>query len=160
MSSDRESGESQKERRDRELLELLNELRVALPGIQVLFAFLLTIPFTGTFKEATSLQRGMFFTAFLAATAASVLLIAPTNLHRLLFREGNKERLLRVSNRVAIGGMAFLAVAMTATVFLITDLLFGGGAALLVTVVVGFCFGGLWFAMPLSWRESGGGETS
>lgn len=150
--SNRDNGESDKERRDRELLELLNELRVALPGIQVLFAFLLTIPFTGAFKQTTDPQRATFFTAFLAATAASVLLIAPTNIHRLLFREGNKERLLIASNRLTIAGMCFLAVAMTATVFLITDVLFGGGVAIPVAAGIAVCFAVLWFLMPLSWR--------
>jgi hypothetical protein len=154
--SDKGSGESEKQRRDRELLELLNELRVALPGIQVLFAFLLTIPFTGAFTQTTDPQRAMFFTAFLAATASSVLLIAPSNLHRILFREGNKELLLRTSNRLTIIGMGFLAVAMTATVFLITDVLFGGILGAIVAAAVGLSFAILWFVMPMSWREDTG----
>lgn len=144
----RGGGETEKERRDRELIEMLNELRVALPGIQVLFAFLLTIPFTNAFEQTTSTQRAAFFTAFLGATAASLLLIAPTVFHRLRFREGSKEDLLRASNVSAIAGMAFLALSMTATVFLITDVVYGAPVSVLVGLATGVAFATYWFLFP------------
>lgn len=105
--------EDQKERVDRELIELLNELRVALPGVQVLFAFLLTVPFTERFGRATALQRSVYFATLLLTTASSVLLIAPTPYHRLRFRAPDKEQLLFTSNRLAIVGLGLLASAMT-----------------------------------------------
>ena len=143
-------GESEKERRDRELIELLNELRVALPGIQVLFAFLLTIPFTNAFQQTASAQRGAYFTAFLGATAASLLLIAPTVFHRLRFREGSKEHLLHASNRSTIVGMALLALSITATVFLITDVVYGAPESVVLALATGLAFVGYWFLFPRS----------
>src|SRR6266508_4625216 len=109
---------------DRELIELLNELRVALPGVQVLFAFLLIVPFSNGWNNVTEVQRYVYFVAFLCAAAASAFLIAPSVIHRLRWREGDKEHLLVTANRLAITGAVFLAAGMTATVFLITDVLF------------------------------------
>src|SRR5438309_6046704 len=100
-----EDEESQKERRDRELIELLNELRVALPGVQVLFAFLLIVPFSNGFPRMTSLQRDVYFVAFLCALVSAVLLIAPSIHHRLRFRAQYKEQLLLRANRLTIVGM-------------------------------------------------------
>jgi hypothetical protein len=110
---------------DRELIELLNELRVALPGVQVLFAFLLIVPFSNGWDRVTEPQRYAYFVAFLCAAVASAFLIAPSAYHRLRWREGDKEHLLVTANRLAIIGAVFLAAGMAATVFLITDLLFG-----------------------------------
>ena len=134
---------------DREVLELLNELRVTLPGVQVLFAFLLILPFQQGFAEITDLERGVYFIAVLATTVATTLLIAPASYHRLRFRERDKERMLRISNRLAIAGMACLAVAVTAAVFLITELVFGDAAAVAVAVAVGLLLVTFWFAIPL-----------
>src|SRR3954463_10460911 len=111
---------------DRELIELLNELRVALPGVQVLFAFLLAVPFANGWTRVTELQRDLFFVAFLATAASSILLIAPSSYHRLRWREGDKEQMLRTSNRLAIAGTVFLAIGMTAGVFPIGGILFKG----------------------------------
>ena len=99
---------------DRELIELLNELRVVLPGVQVLFAFLLAVPFANGWTRVTDLQRDVFFVAFLATAAASILLIAPSVHHRLRWREHDKERILRTPNNLAIAGTSFLAIGMTA----------------------------------------------
>src|SRR5436190_8010089 len=121
--------EDQKTRRDRELIELLNELRVVLPGVQVLFAFLLTVPFSNGYTRMTHLQRDMYFVTFLATALATILLIAPSTYHRLLFRRGDKERMLYTANRMTIIGTMFLAVAMASAVFVITDVLFGAGWA-------------------------------
>src|SRR5439155_7893583 len=121
--------ETEKERVDRELIELLNELRVVLPGVQVLFAFLLTVPFSNGFSRMTDLQRDVYFASFIAATAATLFLIAPSTYHRIMFRRGQKERMLRTSNHLAIVGTVFLALAMAAAVFVITDILFREVAA-------------------------------
>ncbi len=95
-----EPGESPKQRHDRELIELLNELRVALPGVQVLFAFLLAVPFAQGWKKATDFQKDVFFVAFLATAIASALLIAPSSYHRLRWRVEDKGRIVRISNRL------------------------------------------------------------
>ena len=107
------SGQRSAEDLDRELIELLNELRVALPGVQVLFAFLLAVPFANGWERVTDLQRDVFFLAFIATAAASILLIAPSSYHLLRWREGDKEQMLRTSNRLAIAGTVFLALGMT-----------------------------------------------
>src|SRR5680860_1616720 len=117
-------------------MELLNELRVALPGIQVLFAFLFMVPFTQRFEDLTDLQRTAFFVAFLAAAAATVLLIAPSANHRMRWRERDKESLLRRANVMTISGLAILAIAMTAAVFLVTDLLYDVPAASITAAVM------------------------
>lgn len=147
MADATHSGE--KGRRDRELMELLNELRVALPGVQVLFAFLLTVPFTQRFSSITSTQRNVFFAAFLAAAAATAFLIAPTAYHRIRFREGDKEQMLKTANILAIVGTVFLALAIVCVVFLITDILFGGWVPALVTAISAGIFVGLWYGLPL-----------
>lgn len=135
---------------DRELIELLNELRVALPGVQVLFAFLLAVPFANGWDRVTDLQRDVFFVAFVATASASILLIAPSVHHRLLWREGDKERILRTANRLAIAGTGFLALGMTAAVFLIADILFKGWWAALTTALVGGGFAWFWYGLALS----------
>jgi hypothetical protein len=134
---------------DRELIELLNELRVALPGVQVLFAFLLAVPFANGWERVTDLQRDVFFVAFLATAAASILLIAPSAHHRLLWREGDKELILRRANALAIAGTVFLAVGMTAAVFLIGDILFRGWWAALTAALVAGGFAWFWYGLPL-----------
>jgi hypothetical protein len=134
---------------DRELIELLNELRVVLPGVQVLFAFLLAVPFANGWTRITELQRDVFFLAFLATAAASILLIAPSAYHRLRWRAGDKEQMLRTSNRLAIAGTVFLALGMTAVVFLIGDILFAGAWAALPTAVAVGAVAWFWYGLPL-----------
>src|SRR5262245_43664409 len=145
MSSD----ESKEEELDRELIELLNELRVALPGVQVLFAFLLAVPFANGWTRVTDLQRNVFFVAFLAAAISTILLIAPSAHHRLRWREGDKERILQRANDLAIAGTVFLAIGMTAAVFLISDILFAGGWAAVTAAVIGGAFAWFWYGLPL-----------
>src|SRR4029434_7870242 len=137
------SEESKEERLDRELIEFLNELRVVLPGVQVLFAFLLTVPFTNRFADVTNGQRQVFFATFLCTTAATALLIAPSAYHRLRWRQHDKERLLRTANRLSIGGMVFLTLALLGAVYLVTDMLFHYAAAAALTAARGGFF--LWF---------------
>ena len=141
---------AEESRLDRELIELLNELRVALPGVQVLFAFLLAVPFTQRFEEITELQKYTFFVALLATMAGTVLMISPTAYHRIRFRDRDKEQMLRTANRLALGGTVFLAIAMTATVFLITDMLFKGGVTAVVTAATAGLFAWFWYVLPLS----------
>jgi len=138
---------------NRELIELLNELRVVLPGVQVLFAFLLAVPFANGWKRVTELQRDVFFVAFVSTAAASILLIAPSVHHRLLWREGVKERILRTSNVLAIAGAGFLAIGMSAAVFLITDILFDEGWAALMTAILAAGIVWFWYGLPLVRRD-------
>jgi len=134
---------------NRELIELLNELRVALPGVQVLFAFLLAVPFASGWQRVTNFQRDVFFVAFLCTTAATILLIAPSTYHRLRWREHDKEHLLVAANRLTIAGSVFLALAIISVVLLITDLLFSLGWAILATALVAFGFGWFWYGLAL-----------
>ncbi|MBW3594468.1 MAG: hypothetical protein KY391_02730 [Actinobacteria bacterium] len=136
-------------KQDRELIELLNELRVVLPGIQVMFAFLLVVPFSQRFAEVTSLQRNVYFASFLCTAIATAFLIAPTTYHRLRWRTGDKEHMLKVSNRYAITGTVFLALAMTGVVFLITDFLYNSALSIVATAAAAAMFLALWFGIPV-----------
>jgi predicted membrane channel-forming protein YqfA (hemolysin III family) len=144
--------EDKEERLDRELIELLNELRVVLPGVQVLFAFMLTVPFTNRFSDITNEQRQVFFASFLLITAATALLIAPSAYHRIRWRQKDKEQMLRTANRLAIGGLVLLTFALVGVVYLVTDLLFHPAAAATVTAAVGVFFAWFWYGLPL-WRR-------
>lgn len=150
------SGESPKERVDRELIELLNELRVSLPGVQVLFAFLLTVPFSAGFGRLTSGQRSWYFATFLATAAASALLMAPTSYHRILFRKVDKERMVRTATRFAIAGTVLLSFAIAGAVFVVADLLYATAVAASMAAVVAAGTAWLWFGLPL-WRRAHGG---
>src|SRR5512132_1231262 len=143
------SNESKEERQDRELIELLNELRVALPGVQVLFAFLLGVPFTQRFGQVTELQKDVYFLTFICAAIATPLLIAPSAYHRLARPLGDKEHLLVVSNRLAISGTVFLALAISGAVFVVTDMLFDAPSAAVVAALTAALFGWLWYGLPL-----------
>jgi uncharacterized membrane protein len=145
----RNRGEDEKERVDRELIELLNELRVALPGVQVLFAFLLTVPFSQGFSKVTTFQRDVYFAAFLATALATALMIAPTTYHRIHFRAHNKERLLLTSNKLSLVGSVFLAIAIGTAVFFVTDVLFKVATASIVTGLISAWFGWFWYGLPL-----------
>ncbi len=147
-----EPGESREERVNRELIELLNELRVALPGVQVLFAFLLAVPFSQRIGQVTEVQKDAYMAALLCTMAGSVFLIAPAAHHRIRFRDPEKESLLKLANVFAIVGTGFLAVAMTAVVFLVTDLLFASVATAVLTGVTVGLFVLVWFALPLVQR--------
>jgi hypothetical protein len=141
--------EKQSSRLDRELLELLNELRVVLPGVQALFAFLLIVPFNDRFASISGRERDIYVVALLASALASVLFITAPAFHRLRFRRHDKAQLLRIGNRCAIAGMAALAVAMVAGVYLVTELLFGAGMAAALTAVIAIPIVILWWLVPL-----------
>jgi high-affinity Fe2+/Pb2+ permease len=145
-----EKDEDKKERLDRELIELLNELRVALPGVQVLFAFLLVVPFSQGFPQMTGLQRNVYFGTLLATAVATVMFISPTAYHRLRWRKYDKEQLLATSNRLAIWGIAFLAIATAGAVFLIGDFMFGITTASIAGGAVAALLVWFWFGLPLS----------
>lgn len=151
---DRGSGrdETDEERLDRNLAELLGELRVALPGVQVLFAFLLVVPFNTRFAELGPGEERLYLATLLCAGMASSLLIAPTAYHRLTFRLQDKERLVVSANRLAIAGLAFLALSMTGAMALVIDFVFGGAVAAGGATVVGLTFVILWYAWPLKRR--------
>jgi hypothetical protein len=145
-------GESEQERLNRNLNELLQELRVALPGIQVLFAFLLTVPFAQGFKEISEFEKKMYFATLLATALSAALLIAPTAYHRILFRQQEKANLVFVANRLAIAGIGVLALAMSSALLLITHLLFGTTAAVITTAAAVGVFTFLWALLPLRRR--------
>ncbi len=151
--------ETEEERLDRNLGELLQELRVALPGVQVLFAFLLAVPFQQHFSQITEFQKRVYFATLLLTALSAALLIAPSAYHRLTFRYQQKGRLVFVANRLAIAGLAVLALAMICAVMLITDVLFGTVTTIVVVFLGVLMFGTLWLALPLrrrlSYRDEG-----
>jgi positive regulator of sigma E activity len=148
--TDSETGETEFERLTRELDQLLGELRVAMPGVQVLFAFLLAVPFQQRFAQATEFQRVVYFMALLASAAASALFVAPTAYHRLMFRQRDKPRLVAISTKLAVAGLVCLAFAMNAAVLLVTDVLFSRTTAVVTVVATGTLFVGLWFVLGLA----------
>jgi hypothetical protein len=151
--------ESDSERIDRNLQEMLGELRVALPGVQVLFAFLLVVPFNQRFADVTNLQQTIYFVTLLFTTASTVCLIAPTVHHRLEFRQQDKENIVTTGNQVVILGLLFLAVAMTGAVIFITDFLYKGGTVWAVAIGTAIAFAVLWYAIPLRRRAAGEGAN-
>jgi Kef-type K+ transport system membrane component KefB len=147
-------GETKGERLDRELMELLQELRVVLPGVQVLLAFLLTAPFQQRFAQLPGSLRNAYFASIACATMATALLIAPSAHHRLRWRAGEKDRLLRIANREAIWGTVFLAAAIVLAMYVVTNVLFATWIAVLTAVVGVAVFVWLWYALPLVGRSS------
>jgi amino acid transporter len=141
--------ETPKERANRELIELLNELRVVLPGVTVLLAFLLAVPFAKGWPKVTPFERDVFVVAFLAAAVSVALLTAPSSYHRLRFRHGNKEHMVRVGNRLAIAGIAAFAVALEAVVLLVMSYVLTRTAAIVAAGSLFAVVGTLWYGLPL-----------
>jgi hypothetical protein len=137
------------ERCDRNLVELLQEVRVVQTGVQVLFAFLLTAPLAARFPQLTRFQRWDYFVTLLTAGAAAVLLIAPTAYHRVLFRLGDKEHLVLVANRLTLAGLAFVAAAMLGSVLLVTDLMFDGAIVGVTITLAALGCASFWCVLPL-----------
>jgi len=146
-----ESGrpETEEERADRNLSDLLQELRVALPGVQVLFAFLLTVPFTQRFTTLSSFEEKLYYGVLISVALATVMLVAPTAGHRILFRRQQKEYLVTVANNLSLAGLSLLAVSMCGAIALISHFLFGGTTAIVSTVVMALAFIGFWFGGPV-----------
>jgi hypothetical protein len=142
-------GETPEERADRNLADLLQELRVALPGVQVLFAFLLTVPFTQRFEDLSGFQEKLFFMVLICVALATVLLIAPTAGHRILFRRQQKEFLVTVANQLALAGLALVAISMCGAIALIADLMFGTAIVVLSTAAIAAAFAGFWWLGPV-----------
>jgi amino acid transporter len=153
-------GESKGERLDRELMELLQELRVVIPGIQVLLAFLLTAPFQQRFAELQGSLRNAFFASIACATVATVLLIAPSAHHRLRWRSRDKERLLRIGNQLAIAGTLFLAAAIVLALYVVTNVLFTTDLALLTAAGAVIVFAGIWYVLPMVGRSASSDEAA
>jgi membrane-bound acyltransferase YfiQ involved in biofilm formation len=141
--------ETDHQRASRELLELLNEIRVALPGVQVLFAFLLAVPFQQRFQQVTQFERDTYFVTLSLALVSTALLIAPSALHRINFRVGDKSTIVVVSNWLTIAGIAVLALAMTGVMLLIGDALFGKTTAVVAAAAAGAIFLFFWAGLPL-----------
>ena len=150
-----ESGrnETELERLDRNLNELLGGLRVIMPGVQVLFAFLLVVPFNERFELLTDFQRGVYFVTLIATGIAMAFLIAPGTIHRVEFRADDKEWIVFTSNRLAIIGFGVLGVAVTSAVLLVTHFVYADALAIVSTATVGALTFGLWFAVPLMRRR-------
>ena len=136
MDDERNQEETPKERADRELIELLNELRVVLPGVTVLLAFLLAVPFAKGWPQTTTFQRNVFLVAFLSTAVSVALLTAPSSYHRLRFRHGNKEHIVKVGNRLTIAGIVASAVSLEAVVLLVMDYVLSLGAAIAAASVL------------------------
>jgi hypothetical protein len=145
--------ETELERCDRNLVELLQEVRVVQTGVQVLFAFLLTAPLTSTFQGFDGIRRAEYFVTLTFAASAAILLIAPTAYHRLLFRCGDKEFLVTVANRLTLAGLVFVGLSMVGAMVLVADVLFAGWAAVLIGVVAANSCVALWAALPLARRR-------
>ena len=141
--------ESEQERIDRNLQEMLGELRVALPGVQVLFAFLLVVPFNQRFADVTDFQKTLYLVTMLFTTASTICLITPTAHHRLEFRKQDKETIVETGNRIVIAGLGLLAIAMTGAVLFVTDFLYGTGTTLAAAGGVALGFAVLWYLIPL-----------
>jgi hypothetical protein len=145
--------ESAAERDDRNLAELLQELRVAGLGVQVLFGFLLSLPFTNRFAELSHGQRELYLLTLVLASMSTALLLGPVAYHRLVFRRQQKEGLVLAANVMAILGLVCVGLAVSAAVLLVSSFVAKGLAATLITLFVLCMFGGLWFAFPLTRRE-------
>jgi amino acid transporter len=141
--------ETPKERADRELIELLNELRVVLPGVTVLLAFLLAVPFAKGWPRVTDFQRNVFVVAFLSTALSVALLTAPSSYHRLRFRQGNKERMVRIGNRLSIAGIAASAVSLLAVVVLVMDFVVSRNAAIAAAAALFVVIAALWYGLAL-----------
>ena len=136
-------------KRDRQMIELLNELRVALPGVQIMFAFLLTVPFSMRFEDLTPFQRDAYYGTLIATALSAACLIAPSAAHRLRFHQSERAWIVESANVLTIAGLVFLALAILGAVLLITDLLFDGAIVWLFTAVPAAVIVVLWFARPL-----------
>jgi O-antigen/teichoic acid export membrane protein len=142
------------ERWDRNFAELLQELRVAQTGVQILFAFLLTLPFTNRFGSIGGLDKAAYLVTLIASASASALLIAPVSYHRLVFRQGRKPELVRTGSLLAKLGLVCLLVAMIGGVFLVVDVVSGARVAAVVAAAMAALYGGLWYVVPLLHRRS------
>jgi hypothetical protein len=155
MSTSDGRHETQDERDDRNLMELLQELRVAGLGVQVLFGFLLSLPFTNGFVRLTHAQRGLFMADLILAALATVVLLGPVAYHRIVFRRHLKQPLIQTANKLAIAGLTAVALAVTVAVILVTSFVEGNASAIIVGIFMGCLLTLLWFVVPLVRRQRG-----
>jgi hypothetical protein len=145
--------ESSDERDDRNLAELLQELRVAGLGVQVLFGFLLALPFSARFAQLGHAQRDLYVTDLVLAAVATALLVGPVAYHRLVFRRHQKEHLVRIANAMAICGLVTVALAVSGAVLLIVSYVMPGAPTAVIGICVPLLFASLWFGLPAARRE-------
>ncbi|NJP34712.1 DUF6328 family protein [Micromonospora thermarum] len=149
------SKETEKQRWQRNFADLLQELRVAQTGVQILFAFLLTLPFSAGFERTTAFQKDVYIVALLSAAGATALIISPVAFHRALFRQGRKPELVRFAHRMASGGLAFMLVSMVSAVLLITDFVLDRTIAFGLSAVTAIWFLTFWAVLPFARRNWG-----
>ena len=149
------SKESEKQRWQRNFADLLQELRVAQTGVQILFAFLLTLPFSNGFTRTTEFQKDVYVVALLAAAAATAMIISPVAFHQALFRQGRKPELVRFAHRMAGGGLAFMLISMVSAVLLVTDFVLSRPIAFLLSAVTAVWFLVFWVILPFARRSWG-----
>ena len=147
MSAPENRTEAEQERLNRQLSELLQEVRIAMPGVQILFAFLLAVPFNQRFADTTDFQRDVYVVTLLCSAVAAAFFIAPTAYHRILFGHGDKPRIIRLSTFFVLIALAALALAMSGAVLLVVDFLFSRTTALVITGLMLVMFGWLWFGL-------------
>jgi hypothetical protein len=152
-----DSNETESERLDRNFGDLLQELRVAQTGVQILFAFLLTLAFSARFEAIDTFEKTCYLVALLSSAAAAALIIGPVAYHRALFRRGQKDTVVRVAHRMASAGLFFLFLAMVGAVLLVTDFVLDRGAAILASSLTAAWFVLLWAVLP--WRERRRGDA-
>jgi hypothetical protein len=153
-ATDKDAGpDAENPRLEREHEQLFDELRSIIPGVEVLFAFLLTVAFTERFEDLTDLQRGVYYATFFCAGLTLVLLLAPSSFHRIRFRQSDKDALLRAANVEALAALGLLAFSIAGTVFLITDVMFSTAAAVVAGATIFLVAAGLWWVYPLSRRR-------
>jgi hypothetical protein len=140
---------NEEEKQDRQMLELLNELRVALPGVQILFAFLLTVPFAQGFERITSTQRTLFYAALLATAASTICLIAPSATHRLRFHKGDRAYIIESANNYMIAGLVFLGIAIVLAIAMVTDVLYDHWIVWAAPIAITMVLAATWFLRPL-----------
>jgi hypothetical protein len=140
----------EEEKRDRQMMELLNELRVALPGVQILFGFLLTVPFAQGFERVTPTQKGLLYATLLSACASTICLIAPSATHRIRFHKSDRAYVIETASRYLIAGLVFLGIALVLALTMITDFLYDGVVVWLAPAIAAVVVALLWFARPLA----------
>jgi hypothetical protein len=150
--------ESEQERWQRNFADLLQELRVAQTGVQILFAFLMTIPFSNRFEQTSAFQRDVYLVALMAAAGATAMIISPVAFHRALFRQGRKPELVRFAHRMATGGLFLMLISMVSAILLITDFILPASIAYLLTAVAGAFFVVFWGVLPFMRRNWGDAE--
>src|SRR4051794_9524487 len=142
--------EAPEDRENRQMIEILNELRVALPGVQILFAFLLTVPFSNGWNRLTAFGRDVFYVTMICAALSAACLISPSAAHRLRFHQRDRQWIIESSNAWMVAGLVLLALALIGSVLLITDLMFNGPRVWIYTGLVAAAILGVWFVWPLA----------